>query len=610
MVSNEFLFKSLCDHAPVAMIAITDRNEILYANNSFCNLLGYNNEELKTIQYSSLLKINSDDYFHDAVKVEVNNAKDGAIACSYLKKNGETIKLSCKSSRNFDENEESNFQIIQVFENIDISKEGEIMKFKSGIYESILDSFPDLIYIKNRNSQFININRAIVERFKESSSEKIIGKTDFDYYAIEHAQQAFDDEQRIIKTGNAILNFEERETWPDGSITYLSTSKMPLRNKKGDIIGTYGVSRDITDKKLHEQEIVEKTRILNAITSKMPVVIYKYRKNRGLLSLSGDPETIKAFDGSKVAKLKVADSLSHLVGKLGTQKDKYGYFNFSSTSVVADRDWHFENFIFEGNIGEEEFLGLALDITDRKHTEQKLKRDAKDLEKINKELNQFAYIISHDLKAPLRAITNLSEWIQEDLSDNENQEVRENLKLLRGRVGRMENLINGILVYSRLSRAAITFEHVDSGKVIDDVLDYLMVPKNFKIRKAVSFPVIFFSKVHLEQVFSNLISNAIKHHDKEVGEITIGFKDRPEYHEFKIEDNGPGINPEFHEKVFKIFQTLQARDSFESTGIGLTIVKKIIEEQGGTINIDSEEGKGAKFIFTIPKSIKNNIEYN
>lgn len=469
------------------------------------------------------------------------------------------------------------------------------------LLNALMEHFPGSIYFKDRLSRFLKINNAFEKKFS-LSKEDIIGKSDFDLFTDEHAEQAFDDERRIMQTGRPMLNQEEKETWPDGSITWVASTKMPLYNQANELIGTFGISTDITERKTSEMVIKEKTSILNAITSKMPVVIYKYYGDKKLDIVLGAPKLQKDFKKSKIVKLSIAEGLSSLVEKISTQKDKSEYLHFAS----ATEDKYFENFVFEGQSENKEYIGLALDVTDSKIAKQKLKKNAKELEKINRELNQFAYIISHDLKAPLRAITNLSEWIEEDLEEVDNDDVKDNLKLLRTRVHRMESLINGILAYSRVSRGDIVYEEINAHKLVKDIVDSLMVPEKFKVNIANNLPVIIFPKVNLEQLFSNLISNAVKYHDKPEGEIDIGYKDLPEWHEFYVSDDGPGISSEYHEKIFVIFQTLQARDNVESTGIGLTIVKKIIEDRGGSIKVDSAEGKGAKFIFRLPKSVVNN----
>jgi len=227
-----------------------------------------------------------------------------------------------------------------------------------------------------------------------------------------------------------------------------------------------------------------------------------------------------------------------------------------------------------------------------------------ELQKLNEYLDQFAYVVSHDLKAPLRAINNLSVWIEEDLGAGVSEDIKKNMGMLRGRVSRMESLIAGILEYSRVGRQANATEKLDATKLVTETVEFLSPPESFTVTIQADMPAIYADKVKIQQVFSNLISNAVKYHHTKNGLIKIDCKTEENYYRFSVTDDGPGIAPEYHKKVFDIFQTLQARDKIESTGIGLAIVKKIIEEVGGTIWVESEPGHGASFIFTWPKDYK------
>jgi PAS domain S-box-containing protein len=220
------------------------------------------------------------------------------------------------------------------------------------------------------------------------------------------------------------------------------------------------------------------------------------------------------------------------------------------------------------------------------------------LKKSNRELEQFAYITSHDLKAPLRAIANLSEWIEEDLQDKLDDDTRHNMNLLRGRVYRLENLINGLLDYSRVGRLKTEPQSVNVAKMLAEIIDSLGVPADFTIEIQGDMPTLITEVIPLQQVFNNLINNAIKHSDGDQGKITISVKEQDDFYEFAIADNGKGIDPKYHERIFTIFQTLEARDTKESTGIGLAIVKKAVENQGGKVWVESQLGEGAVFSFT------------
>jgi signal transduction histidine kinase len=215
-------------------------------------------------------------------------------------------------------------------------------------------------------------------------------------------------------------------------------------------------------------------------------------------------------------------------------------------------------------------------------------------------LEQFAYVTSHDLKAPLRAVSNLAGWIEEDLADKLDEASREQLALLRDRVKRMHNLIEGLLEYSRVGKTSGSEGNVDTHELISEIIDSLSPPTGFKIKVSGDMPALYVDRLQLGQVFSNLISNALRHHGGAKGKIWIACERFPDGCEFSVCDNGQGIDPAYHNKIFMMFQTLASGDFENSTGIGLALVKKIVEENGGIIRLESEVGKGACFYFTWP----------
>lgn len=237
-----------------------------------------------------------------------------------------------------------------------------------------------------------------------------------------------------------------------------------------------------------------------------------------------------------------------------------------------------------------------------KEEESKQAQLVKELESVNQELKDFAYIASHDLKAPLRAIKTLADWISTDYADKLDKDGQEQLKLLRQRVDRMHNLIDGILQYSRVGRVREKITEIELNQLLPEIIDMLAPPANIKITVISDMPNVKCEETRITQVFQNLLSNAVKYMDKPDGLIKVGCTEEGESWKFSVADNGPGIEKQHWERIFKIFQTLAPRDEFESTGIGLTVVKKIVEMYGGKIWLESEVGKGTTFFWTFPKA--------
>lgn len=227
---------------------------------------------------------------------------------------------------------------------------------------------------------------------------------------------------------------------------------------------------------------------------------------------------------------------------------------------------------------------------------KRLSRTILELEKRNSELNQFAYVVSHDLKAPVRGIWNVIRWIEEDHGEEISPAVRQYLKFIPERVSRMEGLIDGILDYARAGHEGTPKETVDVGVLVAEIAE-LIVPAECTLRTGY-LPVMVTERLPLQQVLSNLISNAVKYGPEGTTTIDVSAEDSGPYYEFSVQDNGLGIDPGYHEKIFGLFQTLREKADKESTGIGLSIVKKIVEERGGSVKVVSSTGSGAKFIFT------------
>jgi two-component system, LuxR family, sensor kinase FixL len=248
-----------------------------------------------------------------------------------------------------------------------------------------------------------------------------------------------------------------------------------------------------------------------------------------------------------------------------------------------------------------EFCAFVRDISQRKASEEQIRRYATELERSNRELNDFAYSASHDLRSPLRAVAQMAAWIAEDHGAELSEDVRNDLGLMQRRVNRMQALLDDMLEYARVGRSDGDLSHVDCGQLAREIVETLHLPSEFTVDVS-PMPVLLTHRTPLHQVLRNLIGNAVKHHDRATGRVEVSALDHGDHIEFLVRDDGPGIAQSYHEQIFRMFTTLKPRDAVEGSGMGLALVKKIVEGRGGDISLDSAEGRGATFRVRWPRS--------
>lgn len=247
-----------------------------------------------------------------------------------------------------------------------------------------------------------------------------------------------------------------------------------------------------------------------------------------------------------------------------------------------------------------QYIAIRAEITERKLLEEKNAEILEELTDANQELADFAYIVSHDLKAPLRGINSLANWLVEDYSDKLGTEGKQLLDLMIGRTRRLGKLVDGILAYSRAGRNPASSETIDLNLIVHDTIDLLAPPPHITVEITNPLPQVTLEYYKAQQIFQNLISNAIKFMDKPIGRITITVaKECSDWH-FTVADNGPGIDSRYFKKIFELFETLNNCNEAESTGVGLSLVKRIVESHGGAIWVESTVNIGTAFHFTLP----------
>jgi PAS domain S-box-containing protein len=365
--------------------------------------------------------------------------------------------------------------------------------------------------------------------------------------------------------------------------------------------------RDVTLQKQYSKSLESQKQKYSNIIANMNLGLIEVDSNDKILMVNQSFSKMSGYTkeeliGKKGHEIFLSESEQKILN-VEIQKRKIGRSN-SFELKVKNKKGELKHWLISGapnyNIQGEVTgsIGIHLDITEFKKLELQKEIILKELEKSNDELQEYAHVVSHDLKSPLRSIHALVSWIKADNIDKLDALTMENISLIESTLETMEKLISSVLEYSS---AGINNkqEQVDLNKTVAELKRVLLIPDNIYLNTLNKLPIVRGDKTKFQQLFQNLISNSIKFCDKELGLVEIDYKDNNTFHQFSVKDNGIGIEKKYHNKIFQIFHSLNARE--DSTGVGLSIVRKIIELYEGNIWLESEPNKGSTFYFTIKK---------
>lgn len=475
---------------------------------------------------------------------------------------------------------------------------------------TLLASLPQRIFVKDQQGVFVSVNDAFARDFGRRASD-FVGKTDFDLFAHELAEKYREDDRRVVETRQTETIVEANVT--QGKPRYVEVVKAPVVTDEGGVLGVVGVFTDITERKLMEQELAQERDLLHILMDNLPdQIFFKDRDSRftrinqaaaQALGLSDPLEAVGKLDadlhpeelaGEYLAdeqRLIAADQA--LVGKLEAQRTPEGKDRWLSTTKVPIRDR-------DGRVVG--IAGISRDVSDRIQVEEALRETADELARSNEELQQFAYVASHDLQEPLRMVASYTQLLARRYHDRLDQDGLDFINYAVDGATRMQGLIQDLLAYSRVGTRTGVFEPTELSTAMDRSLANLhaaIAESDARITRG-TLPTVLGDLVQLTQLFQNLLGNAIKFRGAETPHIHVSARRTDSEWVIAVADNGIGLEPEYKERIFVIFQRLHGKGDYPGTGIGLAICKKIVTRHGGRIWVESQFGKGATVYFTIP----------
>jgi PAS domain S-box-containing protein len=487
---------------------------------------------------------------------------------------------------------------------------------------SLLEASLDPLVTISAEGKITDVNEATV-KVTGVTREKLIG-TDFSNYFTEpeKARQGY----RQVFDKGSVTDYPLTIRHKEGKLTDVLYNATVYKDTRGNVLGVFAAARDVTEKKRAEDELDRYREHLEELVEERTAEL---RRSEVSLARAQEIAHLGSWELDLVInKLTWSDEVYRIFGLQPKQfdatyeaflervhpDDRAAVDKTYSDSVQQGKDsYEIEHRIVRGDTGEIRFVhekcehfrddagniirsvGMVHDITERKQHEQQLKRS-------NENLEQFAYVASHDLQEPLRIMASYSQLLERRYKEQLDRDAKDFIEFIVDAAGRMQTLITDLLAYSRAGRHDLTLSQVDCNKVMQKVTSALS--KTIEAEEArVSWdelPVVAGAEISFMQLFQNLIGNALKFRSSEPPEINVSVINKNNEWVFSVSDNGIGIEPQYKERIFQIFQRLHSRSDYAGTGIGLSICKKIVDNFGGRIWVESESGKGSTFYFTVP----------
>ena len=616
----EAVYHSLVESLPLSVLRKDSRGRIQYANAQACDQLGVSVAELigktdfdlfpadlaKKYMTDDRRVMQSGELYHNVERHQLGT--DKII-------HAEVWKAPVHSAA-------GDVVGIQVmFWDVSDQKDAEHqIEFEKFLLATLLETVPDSVYFKDSDSRFIRLSQSCASKFGLAEPREALGKSDADFFSIEHSRKALADERRIMETGQAILADIEHETFGDGSETWCSTTKVPLKDKKGNVIGTFGISRDVTRQKQAEQGLARERDLLKTIIDNVPDLIYvKDRAGRfvtanaallRLLKLDSPAELVGKndydFSPPELACNYVADdqivmrTRESLLDREESHKAKSGDDIWLLTTKVPLVD---EHGVVNG------VVGIGHDITARKQAEREILNAKEVADRANRAKSDFLANMSHEIRTPMNAIIGMTELVLDTKLDDYQ---RKYLSMVEESGDALLGVINDVLDFSKIEAGKLELEEraFDLRESLGDAIGSF-APRAHEKHLELAFRVdphvprfVVGDAGRLRQVMNNLIGNAVKF--THAGEVLVHVSDLPATQgevrlEISVRDTGIGIPKEKHGAIFGEFEQADTSTTrrYGGTGLGLSISSRLVKLMGGQIELSSQLDQGSDFHFQL-----------
>ncbi|MBN1964944.1 MAG: PAS domain S-box protein [Anaerolineae bacterium] len=607
------------EHATDAVHWLDADARIVEVNQATCRTLGYTREELIGMSLREIDPVFDFDGWQERWEA-VRAGPVPPLETTHKTRDGRLIPIEVVTNHIEFEGQELHCAFAR---DITHRKEAQAALYESEArYRALVESQIDLISRYRPDTTLTYVNDAYC-KFYGKTREELIGQSYLNMVAPEFREMSRQEAQSMVQAPRMIVG-EYLNYAADGKECWIQWVVQCVFDEQGQVVELQAVGRDITRLKQAEADLrasEERYRLLSELASDY-AYMYSVDEHQNLRLEWITEEPFFRITGIRSSEIEELTSLYHpddvplmeqdnrelLAGRttardyrLVTALGELRWVQMASYPIWDQR---------EGRVVR--FYGVGKDITERRareeeisvlntELEQRVIERTAQLKASNQELEDFAYVVSHDLKAPLRGISQLVEWLGSDYAEAFNADGREMLSLLAKRTARMNDLIDGILQYSRVGRVMPQQDAVDLNEVVQDVVDALALSPHIQVTVVSALPRVTGDRTRFEQVLQNLIGNAVKFMGAAEGRVIVDCHDEGEQWRLSVADNGPGIDPKYHAKIFQIFQTLDSPDKHGGTGIGLALVKRIVERWGGTIWVESAVGQGSTFYFTMPK---------